>query len=119
LRLTALETNPAQLPKATLTNTYSRGKGSEILVIADKNSAVQFGDSSNERIRCVRRNTVAQEDYLVASASKNASHRIWNTIIDEKSDAKPLNHQAAALASSCFKAASTSRGVKSGYSAII
>jgi hypothetical protein len=51
VRLTALKANPTELPKATLANAYSRGKGSEILVIADKNSAVQFGDSSNERVR--------------------------------------------------------------------
>src|SRR5260370_17105521 len=41
------------------------GKGSEILIIADENSVAQFGDSSNERVRCVRRDTVAQQDYLV------------------------------------------------------
>jgi hypothetical protein len=67
MRLTALKTNPTQLPKATTANAYSRGKGPEILVIADKNSAVQFSNSSNERVRRIRRNTVAQKDYFVAS----------------------------------------------------
>jgi len=67
LRLVAPEADPTQRSETTLPNAYPSGKRFEIPVVTYENCAKSFANRGNQQIWRIRRDALAQENYVVAS----------------------------------------------------
>ena len=62
----------------------ARREATKIRIEADENGAAHLADSSDKRIRGIRRDALPQQDDLVTSIAQHSANRIRNAMIDKK-----------------------------------